>query len=190
MILFELLTGHVVYESTQRVTPFELAARHVNEAPPLPSSRNPELSAAIDAVVVRSLAKSPEMRPPSAVDLAREFEAAVAEFRDSAPVTSSLKSEVRTTAPTNVAARVTSVVTPPPGPAIVPETAPEVAVPSAGHALRWTVIAGLSLLLVVMVVATGIVGWRQGWFVTTPAPTPGARARAASRAFETGRADH
>src|SRR6476469_154399 len=74
-LLFKLLTGEVPFPREGD------AARlyaHLNDPPPAPSLYAPEVSMALDDVVVRAMSKSPGDRFPSAGDLGRAAQAALA----------------------------------------------------------------------------------------------------------------
>jgi serine/threonine-protein kinase len=70
-LAYWLLTGQLVFTAD---TPMGLLLHHAN-TPPLPPSMRTELpiSAALDDLVLRRLAKDPQVRPQSARDLAREL---------------------------------------------------------------------------------------------------------------------
>jgi eukaryotic-like serine/threonine-protein kinase len=70
VILYEALTGHVPFEADSAVA---VALKQVSEAPRPPSELNPAVPRALDAVVLRALAKDPANRFSSA----DEFEAAL-----------------------------------------------------------------------------------------------------------------
>lgn len=73
-LLFKLLTGEVPFPKDGE------AARlfaHLNDPPPAPSLYVPEVSMALDDVVIRAMSKSPEDRHPSAGDLGRAAQAAL-----------------------------------------------------------------------------------------------------------------
>lgn len=73
-LLYKLLTGQVPFPREGE------AARlyaHLNDPPPNPSLFAPAVPAALDAVVVRAMAKQPDDRYPSAGDLGRAAEAAL-----------------------------------------------------------------------------------------------------------------
>ena len=74
VILYELLTGTVPFTASN---PFAVMHMKLNEAVPSVRSRRPELSAAIDAVVMKALAKNPADRYQSAAALARDFRSAL-----------------------------------------------------------------------------------------------------------------
>ena len=72
-LLFKLLTGEVPFPKDGD------AARlfaHLNDPPPAPSLYVPEVSMALDDVVIRAMSKSPDDRYPSAGDLGRAAQAA------------------------------------------------------------------------------------------------------------------
>jgi serine/threonine-protein kinase len=62
--LFEALTGRPPFLGP------DLVAQHLGETPPAASSLRPELTAAHDEVLARALAKAPEVRYPSAGEMA------------------------------------------------------------------------------------------------------------------------
>lgn len=73
-LLFKLLTGEVPFPRDGE------AARlyaHLNDPPPAPSLYVPEVSMALDDVVIRAMSKAPEDRYPSAGDLGRAAQAAL-----------------------------------------------------------------------------------------------------------------
>jgi serine/threonine-protein kinase len=59
VMLYELLTGTVPFEGDSVVA---IALRHLSEPPRPPSSLVPSISPALDAIVLRALAKSPDQR--------------------------------------------------------------------------------------------------------------------------------
>jgi serine/threonine-protein kinase len=75
VVLYELLTGSVPFEGESAVT---IALKQVSVEPTPPSQRNPEVNSALDAVVMRSLAKEPSQRFASA----DEFIAALQQARE------------------------------------------------------------------------------------------------------------
>jgi Protein kinase domain len=73
-LLFKLLTGEVPFPKDGE------AARlfaHLNDPPPAPSLWVPEVSMALDDVVIRAMSKGPDDRYPSAGDLGRAAQAAL-----------------------------------------------------------------------------------------------------------------
>jgi eukaryotic-like serine/threonine-protein kinase len=59
VVLYEMLTGRVPFEGESAVA---VALKQVSEAPRRPSAINPNVPPALDAVVMRALAKDPEAR--------------------------------------------------------------------------------------------------------------------------------
>jgi serine/threonine protein kinase len=81
-LLFKLLTGEVPFPKEGD------AARlfaHLNDPPPAPSLYVPELSMALDDVVIRAMSKDPDDRYPSAGDLGRAAQAALRGERTTVP---------------------------------------------------------------------------------------------------------
>ncbi len=73
VMVYELLTGR----PPSHGTPMQMMYAHVNTQPQAPSLLNPRLSSAIDAVVLRGLAKRPEERFPSIIAFAFAFRQAL-----------------------------------------------------------------------------------------------------------------
>ncbi|HEY5925492.1 MAG TPA: protein kinase [Kofleriaceae bacterium] len=72
--------GCILHEMLLGVAPFdydnwgELIAAHIHETPPRPTDLDPQLPAAIEAILMRSLAKKLDDRYPTMVDFAHEIE--------------------------------------------------------------------------------------------------------------------
>ena len=73
VILYEMLTGALPFDDP---SPTSVALQHLTLAPPLPSQVNPELSPEVDAVLLRALAKNPEERYQTGVELMDALETA------------------------------------------------------------------------------------------------------------------
>jgi serine/threonine-protein kinase len=73
VILYELLTGRVPFEGESAVA---VALKQVSEAPRRPSAINPKVPPALDAVVMRALAKDPDARFKDADAFLKALEAA------------------------------------------------------------------------------------------------------------------
>ena len=73
VILYEALTGRVPFEGESAVA---VALKQVSEAPRRPSAINPNVPPALDAVVMRALAKDPEARFKDADAFLRALDAA------------------------------------------------------------------------------------------------------------------
>jgi len=81
VVLYEMLTGKVPFEAE---TPLAVVWKHAHEPLPLPRSLNPEISEAVERVVLRALAKRPEDRFPKTVDLANSLSASLGGLKRSA----------------------------------------------------------------------------------------------------------
>jgi serine/threonine protein kinase len=154
-LLFKLLTGEVPFPKEGD------AARlfaHLNDPPPAPSLYVPEVSMALDDVVIRAMSKDPGDRYPSAGDLGRAAQAALRGERPAAPE--------RTVATGAAATRTAETIFPNTGEteASPPPTEPtgrlDAAPPptatkagGAGSGRRWALIGGVAALLVAVVVA-------------------------------------
>lgn len=79
IVLYQLLTGKRPFDGD---TDFATIQQIVGHTPPAPSSFNAKLPAAIDAVVVRSLAKSRDQRYASAQEFLTALQAAAREAAD------------------------------------------------------------------------------------------------------------
>jgi serine/threonine protein kinase len=73
VMTYELLVGRTPFVGSME----QVMYQHFSAQPPPPSALNPELSTAIDSVILRALAKKPEDRFPSIADFATAFEEAV-----------------------------------------------------------------------------------------------------------------
>ncbi|MFQ6045806.1 MAG: serine/threonine-protein kinase [Gemmatimonadales bacterium] len=69
--LYKAATGDVPFRSSDW---FELARMHVEEQPVAPTRRRPDLSARLERVILKCLAKHPDDRYPSAAALAEELQ--------------------------------------------------------------------------------------------------------------------
>ncbi len=75
VVLFEMLTGRAPFRGD---SPIAVAYQHVSEPPETPSALNPALTEAMDAVVLRALAKDKTQRYQTADDFRADVEAVVA----------------------------------------------------------------------------------------------------------------
>lgn len=74
VILYELLTGQVPFQAD---TPYAIVHGHIYTQPELPSKVNPDLTPAIDRVLVRALEKDRDNRYPNAIAMMRDFSKAI-----------------------------------------------------------------------------------------------------------------
>jgi serine/threonine protein kinase len=71
VVLYEMLTGRPPFEAD---SPLAVAYKHVREDPPPPSALNDDLSPAVEAVVLRAMAKDPADRYQTADDMRADLE--------------------------------------------------------------------------------------------------------------------
>ena len=83
VMLYEQVTGRVPFVAD---TPADVLMQHLSSSPPKPSQFNPELSPAIDAVILRAMEKEPGARFSTAADLARAFSESVRAGVDLVPI--------------------------------------------------------------------------------------------------------
>ncbi|MDW8327100.1 MAG: serine/threonine-protein kinase, partial [Anaerolineales bacterium] len=74
VILYGLMTGNMPFDAEN---PDELLRLQIEQAPPPPTRFNPELSPALEQVILKTLAKQPEDRYPSAGALAQALREAL-----------------------------------------------------------------------------------------------------------------
>jgi hypothetical protein len=74
VVLYQMLTGRMPYQGH---TPHAVLHNVIYEAPPPPRQLNPNLSPAVEAVVLKAIAKQPEQRFQRGADLVRALRRAV-----------------------------------------------------------------------------------------------------------------
>jgi tetratricopeptide (TPR) repeat protein len=74
VILYEMVTGQVPYDAD---TPLAIVLKHLNEPLPLPRKVSADVPPAVERVILRALAKSPDDRYQSAGELTDALDAAV-----------------------------------------------------------------------------------------------------------------
>lgn len=82
VMLFELATGRRPFEAD---TPYSIAVMQVTTPPPSPRAYNPEISLAVERVILRALSKDPQERPARAVELVEALRHAMREGDAEAP---------------------------------------------------------------------------------------------------------
>ena len=186
VMLYQLLTGRVPFAAE---TPTAILLAHVTQTPMSPRQLNPAIPPAVEAVVMRSLAKRPEDRFASAGELAQ----ALAQAASGAPA------QVPAYIPPTV---VPSRLTPTPPPAYAPGTPPPTSQPAygqppytpppayarqrpaplagkSGGGANWLLWGGMGLAAVALVCVLGFVGlYVIGKSASTPTPTVKSVARA------------
>src|SRR5688500_17095256 len=74
-VLYEMLTGRTPFQGD---TPLSIAYKHVREAPDTPSSVNPDVPDALDAIVMKALAKNADNRYQSAREMHEDLQRFIA----------------------------------------------------------------------------------------------------------------
>ncbi|MFI9380902.1 Stk1 family PASTA domain-containing Ser/Thr kinase [Kutzneria sp. NPDC052558] len=105
-VLFELMTGQPPFTGD---SPVAVAYQHVREEPPAPSSVNPQVTPALDSIVLKAMAKGPANRYQSAAEMRADLVRVLSGQRPSAPAV--MSAEDRTAFMNNGAGARTQVVT-------------------------------------------------------------------------------
>jgi eukaryotic-like serine/threonine-protein kinase len=148
VVLYEMLTGKVPFEVD---TPADLSAEHDEKPPPHPREVNPEVPESLDTLVMRLLARDPKDRYGSANELIEELR----RVRDGLPPVASSE-EVTTT---------TALATP----AAPTRRAPG---PTGPRRRRWLLILTAFMLIGLLSVVGGAVGWNM-WRDASEGDVPG-----------------
>lgn len=151
VVLYEMLTGRLPFPGDN---PVQVMYRHVNELPPPPRTINRAIPVALEAVILKSLAKAPADRYPNAVamrDALLNPTAAAAAIRPPAVDPTERTAVAQAVAPA-VAAGAPPAVPPPP-------TRP---VASGGRGAPWHRIVPLLVFLLLALVIAAIVLASQG----------------------------
>jgi serine/threonine-protein kinase len=69
-VLYEMLTGSPPFQGE---SPLAIVYKHVREDPPPPSQVNPDVPTALDAIVMKALAKNPDNRFASALEMKEDL---------------------------------------------------------------------------------------------------------------------
>ncbi|MFN8455071.1 MAG: protein kinase [Anaerolineae bacterium] len=75
VVLYQMVVGRVPYQDTN---PMRVIFKHIHEPPPTPRSVRPDLSEAVEQVILTAMAKDPAKRYDSAAELAEALRQAVA----------------------------------------------------------------------------------------------------------------
>jgi ligand-binding sensor domain-containing protein len=144
VVLYELVTGRVPYEAE---TPLAVMLKHINDPLPLPRQLRPGLPEAVERVILKAMAKSPDDRFQSAREMIEALRTAVAEV----PAARTQQETVAATQKATV--RAPSVRRPPTRPAAAAPPRAEPAAPPR-RAFPWLPVAGAVLALAVVLVIT------------------------------------
>jgi serine/threonine-protein kinase len=144
VMLYEMLAGRLPFEGDSAVS---VALKHLSE-PPLPISHfRPDVSPALESVVMAALAKDPAHRWQSADDFAEGLKAAGIQLEEGTP----LSQDTAAFAPVPVA----PVDVPPPPPVLPPPVAPP---PERGRRWPWFAIGLLTLALAAFLIYLAVAG--------------------------------
>ncbi len=148
IVLYEMLTGNVPFTGD---TPVEIAMKHLSQVPEPPSELRPDVPHALDAVVMRALAKDPDQRYGSAeemdADLARAARGLAVSSETEDAMTQVLSGAGIATAATMVQRPRTGVVAPPAPPVYrSPQPYYEYEEPPRGRSF-WPWLLALGLIL-------------------------------------------
>jgi serine/threonine protein kinase len=83
VVLYEMLAGEAPFTDNSST---RLLIKHISELPPPLRQRRPDLSEEIEALVMSTLAKDPNARPASALELSKAFEQAAAGLLEATPL--------------------------------------------------------------------------------------------------------
>jgi serine/threonine-protein kinase len=145
VMLYEMLAGRLPFEGDSAVS---VALKHLSE-PPLPISHfRPDVSPALESVVMAALAKDPAHRWQSADDFAEGLKAAGIQLEEGTP----LSQDTAAFAPVPVAP---VDVVPPPPPVLPPPVAPP---PERGRRWPWFAIGLLTLALAAFLIYLAVAG--------------------------------
>jgi serine/threonine protein kinase len=75
VILYEMFTGEIPFDADE---PMEIALMHMSKSPRPPRSLRPQISPALESVILKALAKDPAQRYQSGAELAHALERALA----------------------------------------------------------------------------------------------------------------
>lgn len=151
VMLYQLLTGRVPFQAE---TPTAVLLAHLTKVPQPPTQLNPSIPPAVEAVVMRSLAKRPEERFPTAGELAR----ALAQAASGAPASTYVPPTVIPGRPTSAPPPVYAPPASQPGYALHTPTPPPLPPqPKSGRGVNWLLWGGLALAAGAFVCVVGLV---------------------------------
>lgn len=170
IVLYELLTAHVPFSGPN---PVAVAMAQVNDLPPLPTSFVPALPRAVEAVVLKAIAKDPSQRFHSGYDLIAALTAAA---RTAGPPAAAV---AETVPPRGAAASAAAATMIAPGPAVA---SPAVSGPRRGNmGAVIALVSTLVLLVAALLVFRGLSGGSSSTGGATSTPTPRLTATAAAK---------
>ncbi|MFD2764040.1 Stk1 family PASTA domain-containing Ser/Thr kinase [Micromonospora eburnea] len=162
-VLFELLCGHPPFVGD---SPVSVAYQHVRETPPTPSTINPDVNPAVDAIVLKALSKNPLNRYQSAGEMRADLLRAAA----GRPVLATPVMPADETMPMAPAAGAGGYQTQVMGPQNRQQVPARVGDPRKRKSSSWVIatFAGLGVLAVIALVAALLLNQRGADRVNTP----------------------
>lgn len=145
VILYEMVTGRVPYKAE---TPVAVIFKHIHDPLPPPSTVNPAISEALEAVILKALAKKPDDRYSTAGDMVKALQTALSAETPARHPVSSSASALPT--PPSALARTASV--------------PPTSAASPSSLMRWIGVGCIGLAVIGMLGAAGL-----GVFLGLPA---------------------
>jgi tRNA A-37 threonylcarbamoyl transferase component Bud32 len=164
IMLYEMVAGKVPYEAE---TPLAVVLQHIQDPLPLPSKLKPDLSPAVEQVILKALAKSPDDRYASAADFLEAWKAALAGIPTIAAKPGVAAAAAgRPATQTVVASQVAALAAVPAAPAADLPAAPARSKRGASVGLIIGIVGVVLCLGAVVMVALG--GLLLGWFKAGP----------------------
>ncbi len=99
IIMYQMITGQVPFEAE---TPLAVLMKHMSEPVPLPRVINPQISEAIERVILKAIAKDPKERFVSVAEMNAAFQAAIAHTLNPGSEPAPLLEVPRSTATTQI----------------------------------------------------------------------------------------
>lgn len=163
IILYRMFTGQVPFNAEH---PLDLAMQHMTEPPPSPRILQPEMSSALEQVLLKALAKEPEARYPSGAALVDALDEALQTAQITQSDLSAPKHVAEELAGYSLPLPPAAVVSPSslqaePRPALKPTAPPSPQKADAPRSLSTYkgMIIGFILALSVLGIVAGIMGW-------------------------------
>lgn len=170
VLLYQMVTGELPFQAD---TPLAVVMKHVNDAPPMPVISNPEVPAELQEIILRAMAKDPDLRFQTAGDIAaalRTVDLAAGSSQTMTPPT--IPPEPEAIGGASASLRTAVAATEVASPAIASTAGQAVSAPTAKKKRSpWLFAGGGLLLLIVAAAALGLAGIIPGIPGIRPAAT-------------------